>query len=142
VPAKSPVFDPAEPVRGTKPNRKTKSVVPAKRARKTKRVVPTNAVPTKTAPKRKRSEFCRYLKAKTKPVVPAKSVSKTKAKPVAPTKPVPKPKEKHVAPAKPTVTFIRQKAQKPKAFATAGKGREHERVPPNRRLLRGQACVA
>ena len=113
MPARSPVFDPAKPVKGAKPKRTTQSVVPTKRARKTKRAVSTKAVPTKAVRKTKRvlptkpvSKTKTKLvvaaksvsKTQTKPVVAAKSVSKTKAKPVAPTKPVPKPKKKPVTP--------------------------------------------
>lgn len=126
MPARSPVFDPAKPVKGAKPKRTTQSVVPTKRARKAKRAVSTKAVPTKAVRQTKRVFPTKPVsKTKTKPVVAAKSVSKTKAKPVAPTKPVPKHKKKPVTPAKPKVKPVPMaaptKGAKTKAFVAAEK---------------------
>ena len=126
MPVKSPALDPAKPVKGTKPKRKTEAVVPTKRARKAKHAAPTKAVPTKAVRKRKRVLPTKpVLKTKTKPVVPAKSVSKTKVKPVAPTKPVPKPKKKPVTLAKPKVKpvpiAVPTKGAKTMAFVAAAK---------------------
>jgi hypothetical protein len=112
VPAKSPVFDPSKPVKGTKLKRKTLPVVPTKRARKVKYAVSTKAVPTKAVRKAKRVLPKKPVpKTKTKPVVPAKSVSKTKTKPVT----LAKPKVKPVPIAVPT------KGAKTKAFVAAAK---------------------
>jgi hypothetical protein len=139
VPAKSPVFDPAKPVKGTKPKRKTQSVVQTART-KSENGVSTEAVPTKAVRKTKRVLPTKpasntrtksvvaaksVSKTKTKPVVVVKSVSKTKAKPVDPTKPVPKPKKKPVTLAKPKVKpvpiAVPTKGAKTMAFVAAAK---------------------